>query len=55
MSALADLVRFTALERQAAAVEEEARVALPGEERDELLRDAIATRARMLQLAEGRA
>ena len=55
MSALTDLVRFTALERQADALAVEARGTPPGEERDELLRDAIATRARMLQLAEGRA
>jgi hypothetical protein len=55
MVALADFIRYVALERQAAALEERARIVASDRERRELLADAIATRARMLQLAEGTA
>lgn len=49
---LAELTRYSALDTLATELTAEART-VTGAERDELLRDAIAARARMLEIARG--
>jgi hypothetical protein len=47
---IVDLARYRALEQQAATLEAGLRVAPPGDGRDELAAEALATRALMLGL-----
>jgi hypothetical protein len=55
MNPVADLARYRALQAHAAELEATLREAPPGEGRDEMAAEALAARARMLELEQGSA